>query len=306
MVKPWSNPDSRWLNDSFEVPGNLTRGQSAIKVRLVPLVGLTSTTNTPFWTASNYQVLSAVPAYTSTQAPGPITNLAATGAVTNSVTLSWEPDSAKVGVADYQVYGSTDPSVPVGPATLAGQTPVPGFQHTGLGLEEQWYYRVRAVATNGQLGPISNVVSAKTGNELKIEGESLVATATGTAPVVVQGNCCGIIWSGNAQLWFLGAKTGDNFVLTINIPTAGTYDLSAAMTKARDYGIVSLAIDGTQLGQPFDGYNFPDVTVDNNVQFGSVQLSAGAHQFTFTVIGKNTSSSNYLAGIDYLQMLKTN
>jgi hypothetical protein len=30
-------------------------------------------------------------------------------------------------------------------------------------------------------------------------------------------------------------------VLTINVPTAGTYDLPAAMTKARDYGIVSLA-----------------------------------------------------------------
>jgi hypothetical protein len=48
------------------------------------------------------------------------------------------------------------------------------------------------------------------------------------------------------------------------------------MTKARDYGIVSLAVDGSQLGQPFDGYNFPNVTVAN-VDYGSVPLSAGAH-----------------------------
>jgi hypothetical protein len=149
------------------------------------------------------------------------------------------------------------------------------------------------------------VVTARTGNKLKIEGESLVATATGTAPVVIQGNCCGVIWSGNAQLWFQASKVGDKMVLTINVPTAGTYDLSAVMTKARDYGIVSLAVDGTQLGQPFDGYNFPNVTVAT-VDYGSVALSAGAHQLTFTLVGKNTSSINYLVGIDYLLLTKTN
>jgi hypothetical protein len=95
-------------------------------------------------------------------------------------------------------------------------------------------------------------------------------------------------------------------VLTINVPTAGTYDLSAAMTKARDYGIVSLKVDGAQLGQPFDGYNSPNVTVNNNVAFGSVQLGAGAHKLTFTLVGKNPSSIGYQVGIDYLQLLKTN
>jgi hypothetical protein len=212
-----------------------------------------------------------------------------------------------VGVAAYQIYGSsTDPSVPITPATLVGESPVPGFQHTGLGLQQQWYYRVRAVGTNGQVGPISGVVTARTGNKLKIEGESLVATVTGnTAPVVIQGNCCGVIWSGNAQLWFQASKAGDKMVLTINVPTAGTYDLSAVMTKARDYGIVSLVVDKIQLGQPFDGYNFPNVTVAT-VDYGSVPLSAGAHQLTFTLVGKNTSSINYLVGIDYLLLTKTN
>jgi Protein of unknown function (DUF2961) len=303
-MEPWSNPDSRWLDDPFEIPGNLTRGKNAINVQIVPLIGLTSTTNQPFWTASNYQVLSEVAAFTTSQAPNPIANLAATGGQLNSITLSWAPDSAKVGVSSYQVYGSsTDPSVAVTPANLVGESPVPGFQHTGLGLQQQWYYRVRAVSTNGQVGPISDVVTARTGNELKIEGESLVATATGTAPVVIQGNCCGIIWSGNAQLWFQASKAGDNMVLTINVPTAGTYDLSAVMTKARDYGIVSLAVDGTQLGQPFDGYNFPNVTVAT-VDYGSVPLNAGAHQLTFTLVGKNPSSINYLVGIDYLLLTK--
>jgi len=94
-------------------------------------------------------------------------------------------------------------------------------------------------------------------------------------------------------------------ILTINVPTAGTYDLSAAMTEAHDYGIVSLAVNGAQLGQPFDGYHSP-VTVNDHVEFGSVQLSAGAHRLTFTLVGKNPSSINYFVGIDYLQLVKTN
>jgi Protein of unknown function (DUF2961) len=305
-MEPWSNPDYRFLNDPFDVSANLTRGKNTINVRIVPLVGLTSTTNTPFWTASNYQVLSQVAAFTDSQAPGPIANLVATGGQTNSVTLSWEPDSAGTGIMGYQVYGSsTDTTVSVTTANLVGQTPEPGFQHTGLGLQQQWYYRVRALATNGQVGPISGVVTARTGNQLKIAGEGLVSTAVATAPVVVQGNCCGVIWYQNAQLWFQASKVGDKMTVTINVPTPGTYDLVGDMTKARDYGTVALAVDGAPLGQPFDGYNFPNVTTIN-YDWGSVQLNAGSHQLTFALVGKNASSSNYLVGFDYLLLSKTN
>jgi hypothetical protein len=50
----------------------------------------------------------------------------------------------------------------------------------------------------------------------------------------------------------------------------------------------------------------PYVTIKNAVDFGSVQLSAGAHKLTFTLVGKNPSSINYYVGIDYLLLLKTN
>jgi hypothetical protein len=92
---------------------------------------------------------------------------------------------------------------------------------------------------------------------------------------------------------------------SLNVPAAGTYDLSAVMTKARDYGIVSLMVDGSQLGPPFNGYNYPNVTVAT-VDYGSVPLSAGAHKLTFTLVGKNPNSINYFVGIDYLLLTKTN
>ena len=243
-------------------------------------------------------------AFSDSAAPGAISHLAAAGNQFNSITLSWGIATDNVGVAGYNVYASQDPSVPVNSSTFAGLTPVPGFQHTGLGLKQTWYYRVQSVDGAGNLGPVSTVVSATTGNEFKIEGESLLPPVSSTAPVVVQGNCCGVIWSGNAQLWFQAGKAGDTMTLAMNIPAAGTYDLSAVMTKAPDYGIVTLAVDGTQLGSPFDGYNASGVTVQS-FDYGSVQLSQGMHQLQFTLTGKNAASKNYLVGIDYFLLTKT-
>ena len=296
-VEPWNNPDYRWINDVFEIPGNLTQGQKAINVQIVPMTGETGTS---VWTAAQYEATALTVPFTDNQSPGVVADLAATGGLYNFITLSWEPAIDSVGVVGYQVYGSQDPSVPVNSSTLLTQTPVPGFQYNGLGLHQQWYYRVIAVDGAGHLGPASPVVSAVSGKALFIEGQSLVATATGTAPVVVQGNCCGVTWAGNAQLWFQASAAGQYMILTINVPQAGTYDLSAAMTQARDYGIVSLAVDGTPLGQPFDGYHANTVTIDFGVDFGTVALSAGTHQLTWTVTGKNPASINYLVGIDYL------
>jgi predicted phage tail protein len=158
-IEPWNNPDSRWINDVFDISGGLSGGKKAINVLLAPLNGPTGTS---VWTAAHYEVTSEVAPFTDTQNPGPIIGLAATGSV-NSINLSWEPDTDGIGVVSYLVYGSMNPSVPVNSSTLVGQPPVPGFQHTGLGLGQQWYYRVRAVDGNGHLGPISGVVSARTG-----------------------------------------------------------------------------------------------------------------------------------------------
>jgi Protein of unknown function (DUF2961) len=296
-VEPWNNPDYRFLNDVFGIPVNLTRGQKAINVQIVPMTGETGTS---VWTAAQYEATVLTVPFTDNQSPGVVADLAATGGQYNFITLSWEPAIDGVGVVGYQVYGSQDPSVPVNSSTLLGKTPEPGFQHKGLGLSQKWYYRVVAVDGAGHLGAPSPVVSAVSGKALFIEGQSLVATATGTAPVVVQGNCCGVTWAGNAQLWFQASAAGQYMVLTVNVPQAGTYDLSAAMTQARDYGIVGLAVDGTPLGQPFDGYHANTVTIDFGVDFGSVALTAGTHKLTWTLTGKNPASINYLVGIDYL------
>jgi len=62
-----------------------------------------------------------------------------------------------------------------------------------------------------------------------------------------------------------------------------TYDLSAVMTKARDYASYHWRLMGAAR-QPFDGYNFPNVTVAT-VDYGH-PIERRRHQLTFTLVGK--------------------
>jgi hypothetical protein len=78
------------------------------------------------------------------------------------------------------------------------------------------------------------------------------------------------------------------------------------MTKAADYGTVTLSVDGTALPLTFDGYN-NGITTQQFDFGGSITLAAGMHSFTFTVTGTNTASTGnrYNAGIDTLTLQPT-
>jgi len=294
-LEPLGNAFHRWLDDSFELPAALTAGQVTATIELIPQPGA------PPWNAARYTALSHVRPFSDQQPPSQVTGLTAQGASTNEITLSWQPASDNVGVDHYNVYGSTDPAFVDGPMTLIAQTTATGFTHQNLGLNQTWYYRVAAVDGAGNVGPDSAQASATTGSTLHIEAESLLPPITSTAPAVAQGNCCGVTWSNNQQLWFQSHAVGDDVTLAFTVPTSGAYDLSAVLTKAPDYGINTLSIDGHAVGQPFDGYNGNGVTTAL-VDDGQVALAAGQHTLTLTITGKNPSAAGYFAGIDYLEL----
>jgi len=293
-LEPLSNSSHRWLDDSFELPATLTAHQRAVTIELVPQPGA------PPWNAARYTALSHVRPFSDQQPPTQVTGLTAQGAPTNEITLSWQPASDNVGVDHYNVYGSTDPSFVDGPMTLIAQPTTTGFTHQNLGLNQTWYYRVVAVDGAGNVGLDSAQASATTGSTLHIEAESLLPPITSTAPAVAQGSCCGVTWSNNQQLWFQAHAVGDYMTLAFTVPTSGAYDLSAVLTKAPDYGIHTLSIDGHAVGQPFDGYNGNGVTT-TLVDYGQVALAAGQHTLTLTITGKNPNAAGYYAGIDYLE-----
>jgi hypothetical protein len=136
-----------------------------------------------------------------------------------------------------------------------------------------------------------------------IEGESLkVIDVTGggtqTQPMAYGDKR----WSGQAQMWWTGAKPGDELLLAVPVKKAGSYDVVIRMTKARDYGIVQLYLDGAKAGQPIDLYNDGVVPTDQ-IPLGTHELSQGEHRLTVAIVGANEKAvKSYMAGIDYIKL----
>jgi hypothetical protein len=74
------------------------------------------------------------------------------------------------------------------------------------------------------------------------------------------------------------------------------------LTKARDYGIIQLFLDGQKLGKPIDCYN-PDVVPTGSIDLGVQQLSAGQHVFALEVTGASDKAVKaYMSGLDYVKL----
>jgi hypothetical protein len=146
-------------------------------------------------------------------------------------------------------------------------------------------------------GQVSVPVAVVAPENCVFEAESLLPAVEATAPASAQSNCCGIRWSGDAQLWFRASRADERVTVALEVPQAGTYDLSAVVTKAPDYGIHTLSVDGQAIGEPFDGYDADGVSTQE-VEYGTLALSAGRHTLTLTVTGKNPASRGYFAGVD--------
>jgi hypothetical protein len=109
-------------------------------------------------------------------------------------------------------------------------------------------------------------------------------------------------WSEDAQLWWTGAKPDDKLVLAIPVEEAGTYELKLQFTKASDYGMVQLSLDGTDLGDPIDLYN-ASVTPTGAVSFGTHELTRGKHNLTVEIVGANEKASKrHMFGLDYVKL----
>lgn len=292
--EPLANPFHTLLDDSFQIPSALTAGQSQLAVTITPAAG------SPAWSAGQYSVFSVVAPFTDSTAPSAVTGVQARATGTASTLVTWKPALDDVGVEHYAVYAAQGGAPAIDAAHLIGTGADPSFAHTGLAAGQNWHYRVAAVDAAGNAGTPSADVAVTVAAPVKIEGESLAAGAAGTAPVLAQSNCCNITWSGNAQLWVQATAAGQYTRVTINVPASGRYDLSAVQTLAHDYGVVTVAVDGTALGGPVDGYA-PSVQITNQAQdYGAVTLSAGSHTLTLTATTKDPWAANYYAGFDYL------
>ena len=107
-------------------------------------------------------------------------------------------------------------------------------------------------------------------------------------------------WSQD-QNWWVDGKPGDRLVLALPVKQAGKFRLSVNLTKACDYGIAQITLDGQKLGTPHDFYN-PKV-VPYLVDLGVQELTPGEHKLGFEITGCNEKAvKKYMVGIDYVKL----
>lgn len=169
----------------------------------------------------------------------------------------------------YQAAGTTDP-----------YTPVPVEERTGYYVKPQIFKVKDAIE-----GETMKVISKSAGNARRQDLQS-------------HGN----YWSDEAHLWWTDARPGETLELVIPVAETGTYTVTMQLTKAIDYGIVQLYLDGKQLGAPIDLFN-DGVVATGPLDFGKHQLAKGEHVLKVEIIGANEKAKKaYMFGIDYLKL----
>ncbi|MBI1370094.1 MAG: c-type cytochrome [Planctomycetes bacterium] len=154
-------------------------------------------------------------------------------------------------------------------------------------------------------GPTIDAATGRVAGAIEGESMKVVKVSGGQAKPQDMGGFAADRWSGSQHLWWINAKVGDALTLAIPVEKSGKYQVFAAMTKARDYGIVSLQIDGKPAGNAIDLFNAPrgdrsDVISTGPVDLGTYELSPGA-TLTVKMVGKNAEAEpRYMFALDYL------
>jgi tetratricopeptide (TPR) repeat protein len=142
-----------------------------------------------------------------------------------------------------------------------------------------------------------------------LEGEQLgvlrLTAGTATAQSMVLRFMAGE-WSGDQQLWWRGGRPGDRLDVAIDVSTAGTYDLEIVLTKARDYGVVQLWLEGVKLGDPVDLFHATGVVTTGVLSHRGLTLSSGSHVLSIEIVGANPAATKeYMFGLDYIRLVSS-
>ncbi len=106
------------------------------------------------------------------------------------------------------------------------------------------------------------------------------------------------MWSAAKQLWWVGGKPGDSLVLEFSAPKTGRFNISAKFTKAPDYGVVQLKVNGQPVGEPIDFYN-ETVRATPLLLLGQCDLHEGANTLSVEIVGKNDKAiPSHMFGLD--------
>ena len=110
-------------------------------------------------------------------------------------------------------------------------------------------------------------------------------------------------WSGNNHLWWTDGTPGSTLDLELPVAKSGTYDMELVLTRAVDYGMFQLLLDGREIGTPVDLYDKQVITTGVlTIPVGTIE--AGQHKLTVKTIGSNPKAvKRYMFGLDYIRLV---
>ncbi len=110
-------------------------------------------------------------------------------------------------------------------------------------------------------------------------------------------------WSGGSQLWWTGGQPGDRIVLQFESPDEGRYVVTGVFTKAFDYGIVRMKLNGDTANERMDLYEKSKVITTGEVRLGTHAIRKGANQLVVEMLGRNPQAApQFMFGIDHLTL----
>jgi len=134
--------------------------------------------------------------------------------------------------------------------------------------------------------------------ENAIEGEILKVAGCSGGATEIQ-NLPQFGWSNNRQLWWRNAEEQDWLIVEFIAEEAGDYDLMLGTTKARDYGIVRVAVNSETKMESLDLFNGSVVVTD--VKLPTCRLRKGKNTLEITILGANPEAvKGHMFGLDYI------
>lgn len=110
----------------------------------------------------------------------------------------------------------------------------------------------------------------------------------------------GSYWSENEHIMMSGFRIGDYVDFVLPSEKSGEYILLASFTKAPDYGMIRVSVNGKDFDEVHDLYH-TSVIADTLSLIGEVSVKEGFNNtLRITFAGKNAKSLNNFAGIDFV------
>jgi hypothetical protein len=110
------------------------------------------------------------------------------------------------------------------------------------------------------------------------------------------------VWSGDQHLFIANDTVGQYIEFNFNAPAAKKYSINLFATKAPDFGRFNFSVNGEEILENFDAYS-QLVQPTERVKLGTVSLNEGVNTLRVELTGKNSSSSGYNFGLDFLEVL---